>query len=84
MLELKENRTEPQISWNQPDEPQLSPRFFERREVRIVGFSALGIFGAIILIFGFFYVKFARMIDRRLAACAFSNTISIYTRPRTI
>ncbi len=84
MLELKENRTEPQISWNQPDEPQLSPRFFERREVRIVGFSALGIFGAIILIFGFFYVKFARMIDRRLAAGAFSNTISIYTRPRTI
>ncbi|HEV3199069.1 MAG TPA: PBP1A family penicillin-binding protein [Bryobacteraceae bacterium] len=83
MLELKESAVEPIIE-NEPAPPHSSPGFWERREVRIAVAWVLGAFGAGVFTFGFFYLKFARMIDHRLAAGAFSNTISIYTRPRTV
>jgi len=58
--------------------------YFARPEGRRALAWFFGIFGAFLLVFGFFYVKFGRMIDRRLAEGAFSDTVSIYTRPRTV
>jgi penicillin-binding protein 1B len=84
MLELKDSAVESPLSEQQPAPPQSFRGFFERRGVRTLAAWVLGIFGAGILVFGFFYVKFARMIDHRLAAGAFSDTFSIYTRSRTV
>ena len=44
----------------------------------------IGRLGVCIFIFGFFFLKFARMTDERLAAGPFANTISIFAAPRTI
>jgi penicillin-binding protein 1B len=84
MLELNERAIEPPVIENQPAPPQPTPGFYQRREVRILAAWILGTFGAGILVFGFFYVKFAWMVDHRLAAGAFSDTLSIYSRPRTV
>ena len=84
MLELKDSAVESPLSEQQPSPPQSFRGFFERRGVRTLAAWVLGIFGAGILVFGFFYVKFARMIDHRLAAGAFSDPFSIYTRSRTV
>jgi penicillin-binding protein 1B len=85
MLELNERTVEAQpVSDGQPTPPHSPGGFLERREVRIVAAWVLGVFGAGVLVFGFFYVKFAWMIDHRLAAGAFSDTLSIYTRPHTV
>ncbi|MBZ5585600.1 MAG: PBP1A family penicillin-binding protein [Acidobacteriia bacterium] len=35
-------------------------------------------------VFGFYYVRFSRLIDRRLAAGPFSNTVDIFSAPRTV
>jgi penicillin-binding protein 1B len=66
--------------------PEVPPRppFFERREGRILLYSALGLFAASLLVFGFFYLRFARVIDRRLASGPFADTFNIYTAPRTV
>ncbi len=85
MLELNESAAaESPVVANQTPPRPFVQRFFDRRDVRILSKWALGIFAAGFLIFAFFYVKFARMIDGRLAAGAFSSTISIYARPHTV
>lgn len=82
MLELDEVRIEPPVS--EPQNEPRSPGFFERREGRLLAAWLLAIFGIGIFIFGFFFIKYALMIDKRLAEGAFSNTISIFTASRTI
>ncbi|PWU10354.1 MAG: penicillin-binding protein 1A, partial [Terriglobia bacterium] len=39
---------------------------------------------AALFLFGVYYVKFSRLIDRRLASGAFADTLNIYSAPRTI
>jgi penicillin-binding protein 1B len=60
------------------------PPFFERREGRIVLFSSMGIFAVFLLVFGFFYIKYAPTINRRLAAGPFSGTVNIFSAPRSV
>jgi penicillin-binding protein 1B len=60
------------------------PPFFERRAGRILLFSSAGTFAALLLVFGSIYLRYARIIDHRLAAGPFSDSINIYTAPRTV
>jgi penicillin-binding protein 1B len=64
--------------------PPLRPPFFERREGRILLFSAMGSFALFVLVFGFFYLKFGPMIDRRLAGGPFSGAVNIFSAPRSV
>ncbi len=78
----------------EPEPPQPAPEkrpawarfqtFLCRRDCRIAIISVLAGFAAIILTVSLFYLKFARMIDVRLAAGPFASTINIYTEPRTV
>jgi penicillin-binding protein 1B len=69
-----------------PHEPARPPRppFFERREGRILLFSAMSLFGVFLLLFGYFYLKFAPAINKRLQAGPFSGTVNIYSAPRSV
>lgn len=58
--------------------------FLCRRDCRIAILSILGFCAAMILLLSVFYLKFARMIDARLAAGPFASTLNIYTEPRTV
>lgn len=60
------------------------PPFFERRSGRILLYSSAGTFALFVLVFGSFYLRYARIIDQRLAAGPFSGSINIYTAPRTV
>ena len=35
-------------------------------------------------VFTFFYVKYSRIVDRRMAGPLFSNAAKIYARPKTV
>jgi penicillin-binding protein 1B len=72
----------------QPDEgparpPQQSPFFF-RKGPRIALFCALGLFASAVLIFGYFYFKYAGMIDARLRTGPFADSVDIFTAPRVV
>jgi penicillin-binding protein 1B len=58
--------------------------FFEKRSGRILLFSCAGTFALFVIIFGSFYLRYARIIDQRLTAGPFSGSINIYTAPRTV
>lgn len=60
------------------------PPFFERREGRILLYSAMALFTVVVSVFGYFYLKFGPTINRRLAAGPFSGTVNIYTAPRSV
>lgn len=60
------------------------PPFFERREGRILLYSAMGLFATVVAVFGFYYIKFAPTINRRLSAGPFSGTVNIYSAPRSV
>src|SRR5512133_856776 len=82
-----EQETPKQAPPDQTTEPtQKAPRppFFERREGRILLFSAMGLFALCVLGFGFIYLKFAPTINKRLAAGPFSGTVNIYSAPRSV
>ena len=64
--------------------PEQRPPFFERREGRILLYSAMGLFTAVVVCCGFLYFKFAPIINRRLAAGPFSGTVNIYSAPRSV
>lgn len=67
--------------------PSLRERVSEflcRRNTRFCVLSFLAVSAAIILVLSIFYLKFARMIDERIAAGPFSATLNIYTEPRTV
>jgi penicillin-binding protein 1B len=79
-------------NWRVPPEekpPQTTqdkdrPAFFERRSGRVLLYSSAGAFGAFLLVFGFFYLRYSRIIDQRLAGGPFSGSINIYTAPHTV
>ena len=60
------------------------PPFFERRSGRILLFSSAGTFALFVIVFGSFYLRYARIIDQRLASGPFSGSIDIYTAPRSV
>ncbi len=66
--------------------PQHPPPagFFERRLGRLLLWSAMAVFAACLAVFGFFYIRYARVIDARLAAGPFSDSLNIYTAPRIV
>jgi penicillin-binding protein 1B len=65
-------------------ETERRPPFFERRQGRILLFSAMGLFGLMLATFGFFYLKFAPMVNRRLDGGPFAGTVNIYSAPRSV
>jgi penicillin-binding protein 1B len=87
-MAIEEQVPHPEI----PSESQGSPEphkterppFFERRSGRILLFSSVGIFAVFLVVFGSVYLRYARIIDQRLAAGPFSDSVNIYTAPRTV
>jgi penicillin-binding protein 1B len=78
-----QNQLPPEQIADTPPRPPRPP-FFERRAGRILLFSAMGIFGCVVLLLGFFYFKFAPRINKRLEAGPFSGTVNVYSAPRSI
>jgi penicillin-binding protein 1B len=71
-----------------PDEKQTrqpeQPPFFFRKGPRIALFCAIGLFASVVLIFGYFYIKYAGMIDARLRTGPFADSVDIFTAPRVV
>src|SRR5262249_1246520 len=74
----------PPVETAEPPRKTPRPPFFERREGRIVLFSAMGVFALFVLVFGFVYLKFAPVINSRLSAGPFAGTINVYSAPRSV
>jgi penicillin-binding protein 1B len=51
-------------------------------KILVIAFVFAGI--AFMAVFGYFYVKYERVVDRRMAGGIFSNAAKIYARPRVI
>ena len=62
----------------------LRPPFWERRETRIALITLISILLLCSIAFLVIDVRFARMIDRRLAAGPFSDSVNIYTAPQAV
>ena len=66
--------------------PEVPPRppFLDRQTLRLA--TAIVAVAAIVVlaVFAVFYVRLGHIIDRRLASGPFSNTLNIYTAPRTV
>jgi penicillin-binding protein 1B len=58
--------------------------FFDRRGPRIALYTAIGLFAAGLIAFCIVYLAVGRMIDARLKGGAFSDSVNIFTAPRTI
>jgi hypothetical protein len=58
--------------------------FFQRPEGRRLAGSLLALLAIGLFLFGFYYVRTARLIDRRLASGAFAGTVNIYSAPRKL
>src|SRR5947208_506038 len=71
-----------------PPEPidHQKPRrpFFERRSGRVLLYSAMSLFGAVLLVFGYFSFKFVPKINKRLEAGPFSGSVNIFSAPRSV
>src|ERR1700722_17145857 len=70
----------------QPAESQEVERqpFFYRKWPRIALFVVMALFAAVLIVSCIFYAKFGRMIDARLRLGAFSDSVNIFTSPRTV
>jgi penicillin-binding protein 1B len=75
----------PEIPAGQRGQPQLKfPAWFTTRIARIVLIAA-GVFAAAgLTVFVCYYVKFARLTERRLRAGVFAGTLNIFAGPRII
>jgi penicillin-binding protein 1B len=73
---------------SQPDEgqtcPPAQPPFFFRKWPRILLVCAIGLFASAVLIFGYYYFKYASMIDARLRAGPFADSVDIFSAPREV
>ncbi len=65
---------------NQSAPPSLPPDPKERQR-RIVAYSLAGLLAAGTVLFVVFYVKYGRLIDKRLVAGPFSETVDVYAAP---
>ncbi len=78
----------PSIPPSQSDEGEAReperPPFFFRKWPRIALFCAIGVFAFGVLIFGYFYIKYAGMIDARLRSGPFADSVDIFTAPRMV
>ncbi len=68
---------------NQPA-PPLPPPDPQERKRRIVAYTLAGLLAAGTVLFVVFYSKYGRLIDKRLAAGPFSETVNVYAAPRWI
>jgi penicillin-binding protein 1B len=74
------------VEESQPIESKEVERqpFFFRRGPRIALFIAMGLFAAVLLAFSILYLRVARMIDARFKGGPFSDSVNIFTSPRTV
>jgi penicillin-binding protein 1B len=63
---------------------ETPPMFFDRRGPRIALFTAMGLFAVGLTAFCILYFTVGRMIDARLKGGAFSDSVNIFTAPRTL
>ena len=70
----------------EPPAPEPGPKRAQPLEnrLRLVAAVTGGLVVAGLFVLGFFYAKYARLIDRRLAVGAFANTVNVYGAPRTV
>ena len=70
----------------QPFESQdeTRPLFFDRRGPRIALYTTMGLFAVGLVAFCIIYLMVGRMIDTRLKGGAFSDSVNIFTSPRTV
>jgi len=59
-------------------------RFPERKEQHSLPAWLFAVATAAVLVFGFFYIKLSKAVDRSLALGAFSDTVNIYSAPRPV
>jgi penicillin-binding protein 1B len=67
--------------------PSIADRcrsFLQRPEGRKLAGSILALLAIGVFLFGFYYVRTSRLIDRRLASGAFAGTVNIYSAPRKV
>jgi hypothetical protein len=74
--------SEPEIINEQTTKRRGCP-LLQSREGRILA-SVVGVFVLSLFIFCFYYMKFARLVDQRLTAGPFSDTIDIFAAPQTV
>jgi len=61
-------------------------RHFSFKDPLVIVFAAVFVLGCVLFggIFTYFYVKYGRVVDRRMAGGVFSNAAKIYSRPRLV
>ena len=64
--------------------PERPPGFFQRREGRLAIVALLAMMGTGLAAFAWYYVQYARMIDAKLRAGPFSDTVNFFAAPRTV
>src|SRR6202012_5195854 len=65
--------------------PAKTRRFSFRDPLVKLFFAGFVIACAVLLgVFSFFYIKYDRLVDRRMAGGVFSNAAKIYARPRSV
>ena len=57
---------------------------FHGREGRFLAASLVGVFVVSVFLFSFYYIRFALLVDLRLTAGPFSDTIDIFAAPHTL
>jgi penicillin-binding protein 1B len=66
-----------------PDQP-VHPGFFQRNHYRNLALCGIALLSVVIIAFAFFYLKYGRLIDERLAAGPFAGNVNVYAAPRLI
>ena len=64
--------------------PNLLARLYAYPYVRYVAIGTGAVLTLLFFVFAFYYVQYARLIDRKLASGPFSDSVNIYAAPRTI
>jgi penicillin-binding protein 1B len=74
------------IEESQPTESEEVEQqpFFYRRGPRVALFIAMAAFAAVLLAFTIIYFKVGKMIDARMKSGPFSDSVNIFTSPRTV
>jgi penicillin-binding protein 1B len=67
------------------DPPQEQPSgFFDRRERRVAAAYVIALATLAVFLFGFYYLRLSRMVDRRLASGPFRDSVNIYSTPHMV